>query len=200
MEQLFEKFVRDVAVELNDEFDQNFERKAFFTDKWPESKMRNNRGSLMARTNNLRNSISYSIQGDHITWSSALPYASIHNEGGEITVTQKMKSFFWAMYYKAAGAVSKSYKKPDGKRIVFISSESKSLMAKQAGGTSDRDKNLNKEAEQWKAMALMKVGDTIKIEKRQFIGDHPQVRQAISNVWDSHTKHLDEFVKQKLKR
>jgi hypothetical protein len=28
-------------------------------------------------------------------------YTQIHNEGGEIVVTEKMKAFFWAKYYEA---------------------------------------------------------------------------------------------------
>lgn len=34
----------------------------------------------------------------------AIKYAEIHNYGGEIPVTPKMRRFFWAMYYKHGGA------------------------------------------------------------------------------------------------
>jgi len=32
----------------------------------------------------------------------------MHLMGGTITVTPKMKSFFWAMYYQSAGSVKKT--------------------------------------------------------------------------------------------
>lgn len=174
MQDFVKNFINDVAVELTDEFDQNFERKAFFTDKWPGTKLHNNRGSMMARTNNLRNSIKYNILNEQITWSSSLPYASIHNEGGEIIVAEKMKRFFWAMYYKASGAVTKT--------------------------KSQRNERLTTEAQQWKALALMKVGQKIKIEKRQFIGDHIQVKQAIENVWQDNFKDFEKHMNQIMKK
>lgn len=34
----------------------------------------------------------------------AIKYADIHNNGGVIPVTPKMRRFFWAMYYKSGGA------------------------------------------------------------------------------------------------
>ena len=199
MQDFVQNFINDVAVELTDEFDQNFERKAFFTDKWPSTKLHNSRGSMMARNNNLRNSIKYDIVGEQITWSSSLPYASIHNEGGEITVTEKMKRFFWAMYYKAAGAVSKSIERADG-RILFVSTDSKEKMKKQAKSKSQRAERMNKEAQQWKALALMKVGQKIKIDKRQFIGDHPQVRQAVETVWNDSFPDFKNYINQIIKK
>ena len=33
--------------------------------------------------------------------TSALPYAKLHNEGGFLIVTRRMRKFFWAMYYQA---------------------------------------------------------------------------------------------------
>ncbi|WP_318546328.1 phage virion morphogenesis protein [Flavobacterium columnare] len=92
-------------------FDRNFERKAFFNQKWPTTSMRNRRGSLMMRTGALRRSIRSNVQGSQIVWKSSLPYAAIHNEGGEIIVTEKMKKFFWAMYYKSSGAILFNVKK-----------------------------------------------------------------------------------------
>jgi len=162
--ELENKITRDLAVELADEFDQNFSRKAFFTEAWPATKLKSSRGSVMMRSGNLRRSIKYNVRDNQISFSSSLPYASVHNKGGEIVVTEKMKRFFWAMYYKAAGAVAT---KKDG-------GESK----------SKRNVNLTAEAAQWKALALMKVGHVIKIAKRQMVGDHPAVRAVVQSVID----------------
>lgn len=180
MKDFVKNLIKDIAVDLNDEFDRNFERKAFFNQPWEQSKLHNPKGSLMMRTGQLRNSLSYSLGDDSITWSSSLPYASIHNEGGEITVTAKMKSFFWAMYYKASGAMTKT----KGGKV----------------SASKRNQNLSVEAQQWKNMALLKIGSKIKIPQRQFIGDHPRVRERIQVVFDKHMEEVEVYFNEKFKQ
>ncbi|MBS1760652.1 MAG: hypothetical protein JST23_11075 [Bacteroidetes bacterium] len=100
--QNFETFLKnlisDIRVKLNEEFNRNFERKAFFDKSWQQTKLPNNKGSLMMRTGAGRRSLKSTVQGDSIVWRSSLPYMALHNEGGEITVTAQMKKFFWAMY------------------------------------------------------------------------------------------------------
>ncbi len=166
--------IQDVSVDLSDEFDRNFERKAFFDRAWKNSSLPNHKGSLMMRTGGLRRSIRVKIQNGQISWSSSLPYASIHNEGGNIIVTQKMKSFFWAMYYKSSGAVGK--------------------------GKSDRNTRLSAEALQWKGMALMKVGHVIKIEQRQFIGNHQIVKKSIETIVNKNMQDLEQQLFKLLKK
>ncbi|KMQ70231.1 phage virion morphogenesis protein [Chryseobacterium koreense] len=104
LSQWVQNILKDVKVDLTDEFDRNFERKGFFDQKWKQTKIPNRIGSLMMRSGNLRNSINSRIEGDRIIFTSSLPYASIHNEGGEITVTAKMKKFFWAKHIEAKNA------------------------------------------------------------------------------------------------
>jgi phage gpG-like protein len=166
------KITNDLAVELADEFDRNFERKAFFTEKWASPKINNSRGSVMNRSGNLRRSIKYSVRDGMILFSSSLPYASIHNEGGEITVTAQMKKYFWAMYYKATGGIT----------------------SKADGGESKSKKNvkLTEEASKWKGLALMKVGQKIKVEKRQMVGDHPQVAKIVKGVIDDNMEVFNQ--------
>jgi phage gpG-like protein len=36
-------------------------------------------------------------------------YADIHNEGGKIRITAKMRKFFWAMHHEAKGKAEKEY-------------------------------------------------------------------------------------------
>lgn len=74
----------DIKVKLGEEFDRNFERKAFFDEKWKSTKLMNSRGSLMMRTGNLRNSIRSELKGSSIVFSSSMPYANIHNNGEEV--------------------------------------------------------------------------------------------------------------------
>jgi len=174
------KIVNDLAVELTDEFDRNFERKAFFTEKWPSTKINNSRGSVMNRSGNLRRSIKYSVRENMVMYSSSLPYASIHNEGGEIEVTAQMKKYFWAMYYKATGGIT----------------------TKADGGESKSKKNvkLTAEALKWKGLALMKIGQKIKVEKRQMVGDHPQVAKIVKGVIDDNMELFNQEQIKKFKR
>lgn len=175
----------DVKVDISEEFDRNFERKSFFTKKWSETKLQNRRGSLLARSGKLRRSIMSPKQDPNsVTWSSSLPYATIQNDGGEITVTEKMKRFFWAMYYKSAGAITMKKDRDDN-----------AVMRETA-----RNKKLSAEAEQWKNLALMKTGSKMKIEKRQFIGDHPIVRQRIEDIVALNMKELDQYFYNELKQ
>ena len=86
----------DIRVEIADEFDRNFSRGAFFGKKWQNR--RDGTPSHLITTGKLRRSIRADTQGNGITFTSSEPYAAIHNEGGRITVTAKMKKYFWAKY------------------------------------------------------------------------------------------------------
>lgn len=196
MSDIIQKLIKNIHLELDDEFDQNFERKAFFTEKWKETRTPRSNGSLLARTGELRKSIQSEITEDSIIWSSALPYASIHNSGGKIKVTAKMKKYFWAMYYKYAGSVSRSYTRQDGSSILFISSESKERMQKQANSRSKANKQLNKIAEGWKLLALKPIGSELLIPKRQFIGNHPVVNNTIQEIFEESKEDLEGYLNQ----
>lgn len=52
-------------------------------------------GTLLSARNELLHSIHYRIVPSGILISSDKPYAAIHNEGGSIAITPKMKAFFW---------------------------------------------------------------------------------------------------------
>jgi phage gpG-like protein len=101
----------------------------------------------------LGDSIDFKVAGQTITIFTDKPYAQIHNEGGEITVTSQMRRFFWA----------------------------KSKEAKEAG---DLDA-----AEQFKYMAL---SSTIKIPKREFMGNSEQLN---NNIIAKITRDLDTILK-----
>ncbi|WP_281237859.1 hypothetical protein [Flavobacterium praedii] len=174
----------DVRVDLSEEFDRNFERKGFFDKKWKGTNLPNQRGSLLMRSGKLRRSIMSRQNGVSVTWSSSIPYASINNNGGEIEVTAKMKSFFWAMFYKADGAIT--MKRNSDKEVVMRE--------------TDRNKKLSSEAQQWKNLALMKIGSKMKIEQRQFIGDHPVVRQRIEHIVGLNMKEVETYYFNQLKK
>ena len=162
MQEIIQNIIQDIAVEFNELQKENFRKKSFFNQAWQRSKSPTTKGSLMVRSSSLKNSLGYKIRGSSIQFFSRRVYSTIHNEGGEITVTRKMKRFFWAMYYKHSGRV-KTLK--NGER-------SKSKPSTQA----------NELAEFYKMMALKKIGSKIKIPPRQFIGDHPKAQQIIRAI------------------
>lgn len=96
MDDLITSILRDLQVELSDEFDRNFQRGAFFNEVWPAK--RSGGPSHLVQTGKLRRSIQSVITGNRLKFTSSEPYAAIHNEGGEITVTERMKKYFWAKF------------------------------------------------------------------------------------------------------
>ena len=157
------KVLRDIQVELTDEFDRNFEREAYFSEAWERRKSPTRpNGHILVDSGTLRRSIRSEIKESSIVFKSDLPYAAIHNEGGEIKVTDRMKRFFWYKYYSTTGS-----------------------FGRRKDGTLRRDKRNNQlttEAEFWKYMALMKVGASIKIPRRQFLGNSPEVEAAVREI------------------
>lgn len=138
-QKLKKTLLSDIKVELTEEFDLNFERKAFFSDKWKPRSFPARRGSLLAVSNKLRGGIKSEVIENGVRFSSSVPYASAHNEGARITVTPKMKKYFWRQY-------------------------------------------ITTKEEVWKFMALKKVGSTIELPQRQFIGDGPDTARLIDTV------------------
>ena len=169
MQDFIKNILSDIRIDLTDEFDRNFERKAFFDKAWENTKIPNHKGSLMMRTGKTRRSIKSQQNQSDITWSSSLPHPNMLNQGGEIVVTAKMKRFFWAMFYKSSGAVTKS-------------------------GKGERNTRLTEEAKSWKALALQKVGAVMKVKQRQFIGDHPQVRQRVEHIVDANMREIEKEI------
>jgi len=172
-----EKLYNDIAVELLEEFNKNFDRKAFFTQPW-QPRQRQGKGSLMIATGALRRSLSKQVTKEGIRFTSSLPYANIHNEGGEIVVTKRMKRFFWAKYYEAAGNV-----KMTKKGI----SKTKSNIA------------LSALAQFWKAMALKKEGSKIVMPQRRFIGSSPEVKAIVAMHVQRHLNTIATDLKEQLK-
>ena len=96
-----ETTIKDVRVEATEMFDKNFQREAFFNEKWARRKFNDdNTRNILTGTGALRKSILSKVEGNRIIFETTLPYASIHNEGGTITVTVGMKKHFWKMYIK----------------------------------------------------------------------------------------------------
>lgn len=161
--QVFARILNDIRVELKDEFDRNFERQGFFSEKWARCKspLRPGRATLVD-TGKLRSSVMARATADGVTFYSAHPAADIHNEGGEIKVTARMRRYFWARHYAAVGGFGR---KKNGELR-----------------GDKRTRQLSSEAAFWKYMALMRVGSVIHIPKRQFLGASPEVEHAVTEI------------------
>lgn len=151
------KLMKAIGIAARDHFKLNFKKEGFAdggVKKWSKRKFEfpGKQRAVLTGRGNLRDSISYNANFKQVTISNNKKYAKLHNEGGEITVTPKMRSFFWAMYYEATGR-----KKAD-------------------------------EAQIWKNLALKK-GNTMKVEKRQFMGHSKEL-----------TRKIDKMIKELIKR
>ena len=160
---IIKHILQDIQVDLKDEFDQNFERQAFFNEAWQRrrSPIRPDR-NILVDNGTLRRSITSRTTEKSVVFSSSLPYSGIHNNGGEIVVTAKMKRFFWAKYYEAAGAFER---KNDGSRR-----------------KTKQNVRLGNEADFWKMLALMPVGKAIRIPRRRFLGTSPEVERIVREI------------------
>lgn len=171
---IFRSILRDIQVELGDEFDRNFERQAFFSQAWARRKSPTRPGGhLLVDTGGLRRSVHSEIRDSSVVFLSDHPAATIHNESGEIRVTERMKRYFWHKHMSASGV------------LVFC---------RRKDGSLRRDKNtrhITDVADFWKAMALMKVGSTIKIPQRKFLGTSPEVEAAVRQIIE---ENLTEYI------
>jgi phage gpG-like protein len=118
------EFPNDVAIIAADLFDQNFERESFFGQAWkPSEYVKNKRsgGKLLQKSGRLRRSIRYQVRGKNIVFTSSVPYAEIHNQGGTINHPGGTAYFFnkakgetiWISNRKAAGKNYPRTKKHD---------------------------------------------------------------------------------------
>ena len=183
IQKIIKNILRDIQVELTDEFDQNFERQAFFSEPWQRRKspIRDKGRAILTDTGQLRRSIKSKTTENSVIFYTDLPYAEIHNEGGEIIVTKKMKGFFWHKYYEATGAFGR---KKDGSRR-----------------NDKRTIQLSDEAEFWKFLALKKVGTTIRIPRRRFLGTSPEVEQTVRNIIEENiTGYIEQAIDFEVKR
>lgn len=172
-----------------DHFQDNFRQGGFQdngTQEWQRKKHPDKYGPLMSSRQNLYGSIYYHPDDYRVTVGTSVPYAEIHNEGGDIVVTERMKRFFRAKAYEAAGTFGR--KKTNG------------TTPKKQTPISDRQfyawmhtATLTPEAEFWCALSMKPVGATIKIPKRQFIGESLELTDKINNTIET---EINKILKQ----
>lgn len=180
IDRFIDRTLRDVRVELKDEFDKNFEREAFFNERWARRKYHDDRSrGLLVRTGTLRRSLRAEVTDRRsVRFFTDVPYAAIHNEGGTITVTRRMKGWFWIQYMTITGSKDGTF--------------APQLQRKKDGTlrNNKRNRKLSDEAAFYKAMALKPVGSKIVIPKRQFIGQHAEVERILKETAETNMKQI----------
>ena len=76
---IIKNIIRDIQVEMTDEFDQNFERQAFFSQAWQRRKspVRDEGRAILTDTGQLRRSIKSRTTDNSVIFYTDLPYAAI---------------------------------------------------------------------------------------------------------------------------
>ena len=141
------------------------------------------RRSLLLKSGNMVDSIRVIYEASNwvsvgITQRNIKKYAQLHQSGGSITVSPKMKKFFWAMYFKASGSVKKT--------------------KSGAVGKSKQNLRHSSYADIWKAMALKKVGSKITIPKREFMRFTPDIEKGILREFKYEMKKVMQQVQSQL--
>lgn len=160
-----------------DHFQENFRQGGFVNgglNPWPQAKRlssgrtdaASNYGTLLSGRNHLFSSIKYIPSDYRVKVSNELLYAPIHNWGGtvSVTVTDRMRRFAWAKFYKASGHRRKAN-------------------TGQKKGTKRRGKQTkdNPQASFWKGLALTKKKKlNIHIPQRQFLGESKELTDKIN--------------------
>lgn len=97
-----------VGVEAVNHFKANFQKEGFDdknVEKWKPRRTKRMGGTnsqkVMTKTGDTAESIDWRKDGNIVIVYSDKAWAQIHNEGGQIAVTAKMRKYFWAMHYQA---------------------------------------------------------------------------------------------------
>lgn len=159
---------------------QRFTDSAFSGRKWQEPYRRKlsfkgtqaSYKTLLSGTNHLRDSTYFKPQPGKVYIRNQVDYAQIHNEGGTIKVTAKMKRYFWYRYAAAKGA-----------RLV-----------KKRGGLRKTKGNeaLTREAMFWRNMAIKREGSFIRMPRRHFFGPDANMEKEIRKIIE---KEMQLFIK-----
>lgn len=100
--QLRNRLPNKIAITAVNFFKRNFKVGGFVDkpfQKWKKSQM--NKRTTMVQSGNLRRAIKklrVSRNRVVVGIGQHIPYAQIHNEGGQIPITPKMRRFFWAKF------------------------------------------------------------------------------------------------------
>jgi phage gpG-like protein len=165
-----DRLPRKVGVIAVNQFKQNFRESGFMDGglhPWKRTRRQDGKGTdsrygpLTSTRNHLMSSVEAHPEPGQVTIDTPVPYAAIHNEGGDITthpsVTGRMRKYAWHKVYSLAGI----------------------------RGKGKLPKELPPEAQKWKGLALTpksRITVHAHIPQRKFIGDSAELRGKINNT------------------
>lgn len=170
-----------------DHFQDNFRRSGFVNGglhPWKPAKRlssgelgaASNYGTLFSGRNHLFSSIKYMPGDFRVRVANDVSYAPLHNWGGiaNPTVTDRMRRFAWAMFYKSSGQTKKA---DTGQK-------------KRQKGTSGKQPE-NAQAQFWKRLALTKKSKlNVKIPQRQFLGESVELSDNITERTENEIRKI----------
>lgn len=128
-------------------------------------------GTLLSGTNHLRDSTDMDPQRGRVRIFNDVQYATVHNDGATITVTAKMKKYFWYRHIQSRGALRKM---KSGKL-----------------SQSRRNQSMSRESSFWLSMAVKPVGSKINMPKRRFMGIDKELKTKINQTIN---KELEDLI------
>ncbi len=170
-----------------DHFQDNFRRGGFVNSglhPWQKAKRLSSGGTdaasqygtLLSGRNHLFNSIKYMPSDYRVTVANELVYAPIHNWGGtvSVSVTNRMRRFAWAKFYKASGRARKA-----------------ATGQKNGRNMASRKRPPNQQASFWKGLALTKKKKlNIRIPQRQFLGESNELTEKINERIEKEIRNI----------
>ncbi len=170
-----------------DHFQDNFRLGGFVNGglhPWPEAKRLSSGGTdavsqygtLLSGRNHLFSSIKYMPSDYRVTVANELVYAPVHNWGGTVSVavTDRMRRFAWAKFYKASGRTRKA---ATGQK------KGRKQAAKQQAD--------NPQASFWKGLALTRKKKLdIRVPKRQFLGESKELTEKINERVEKEIRNI----------
>jgi len=203
----------------------NFDAQAFRggsgNEVWKKRAHENSRSvgkGILSGRGNLKDSIRYTKDKEAVMIgvdNNKVPYAKIHNEGGTIKVTKKMRSFFWAMYYQFAAKQEKQKAKEDAtierqklreiERQKAKEEKNKGLLAagkkpkkdkikapKAPKGVSKTMEKLNVQAQFWFNMTR---ANELKFPKRKFLDASPVMWEEVKKELDARLQEMTSILR-----
>ena len=180
LQEVNDRLPRKVGITAVNHFRQNF-RDAGCRDgglrPWQRTRRQDSKSPdakytpLTSRRDHLMRSIEFQAQPGQVVISDPVPYAEIHNDGGDISthpsVTTKLRKYAWHMVYSLAASQGKL------------------------------PKTLPTEADKWKALALTKktkLSIHAHIPQRQFIGDSQELTQKLNTIINNSLKTIKDGI------
>ena len=170
-----------------DHFQDNFRRGGFVNGglhPWPKARRLSSGGTsaasqygtLLSGRNHLFNSIKYIPSDYRVKVANEVVYAPLHNWGGtvSVSVTDRMRRFAWAKFYKASGKTAKAGTgQKNGRK----------------GGK--KQQTANPQASFWKNLALTKKKKlNIRIPQRQFLGGSKELTEKINERIEKEIRNI----------